>query len=107
MAWSSSLTTAILVSIRNATTRIYVTRLTDGLRKYRTQTFSTKVEEYRNMTQAAAESAAASMDSDTLDGSGNRTVVTSEVSRQNEADAYKIVKTTAYTSAWSDWSAYA
>jgi len=106
MAWATSLTTAVLVSQRNSTSRVYSTNILTGLRRHRDQTSTTTVEEYWNMTQAAATAAAASMDSDTQDVNQNRTVVTSEVSRQNEADAYKITKTTAYTSAWSDWSDY-
>ena len=55
---------------------------------------------------AAASAAAAGMASDTMDAGGNRTVVTADAQRQNEAAAYKIVKTTAYTSAWSAWTDY-
>ena len=110
MAWSSSLTDAILLSKTRSKTRRYITRVTDGLRKYSEQTFWTTVEEYRSLTQAVADSEAESMASDTVDGTYpylNRTVVTAEVHRQNDADAYKIVKTTAYTSAWTAWTEYA
>jgi hypothetical protein len=46
------------------------------------------------------------MSSDSIDGNGKRTVVTAETSRQNDAGAYKITKTTQETTAWSAWSAW-
>lgn len=106
MAWSDSTTEAILVSLTRSKSRRYITRVLDGTRKHSEQTMWTKVEEYPNMTLAAADSAATSMASDDLDANGGRTVVTADVQRQNKAAAYKVVKTTAYTSAWSDWTDY-
>lgn len=107
MAWLSSTPAAVRVSHTISSTRFYVTNVITGLRKYRTQSFWTTVDEYRSMTQTAAETAASGMASDTTDGSNNRTVVTANVQRQNEADAYKVVKTTAFTGGWSAWSEYA
>ena len=106
MGWAISITEAILVSTTRSKSRRYITNLGTGLRKHSEQTFWTTVQEYRNMTQSAASAAAAGMASDTMDAGGNRTVVTADVQRQNEAAAYKIVKTTAYTSAWSAWTDY-
>lgn len=104
MGWATSITEAILVSTTRSKSRRYIIRWPSGTREYSQQTFLTTVEEYRNMTQAAANSAAGNMAADNLDGYGGRTVVTADVQRQNEAAAYKIIKTTAYTSAWSEWA---
>lgn len=107
MAWSSTLTQSVLISKTSSKSRYYRVNVLTGTRSYRDQTFVTTVEEYRGMTQAAAESAAAGMASDTLDANFNRTVVTANVRRANEACGYTIEKTTAYTSNWSAWSAWA
>lgn len=106
MAWKTSLTESVLVSTARSKTRQYITRVLDGKRRHREQSFSTVVVEHRNMSLATAEANAAAMASDILDGGGNRTQVTADVQRQNEAGAYKIIKTTAYTSAWSEWTDY-
>ena len=108
MSWPTSLTEAILISQRRAKERVYQYYIAEPVQsRYRDRTYLTTVEEYRTMTEAAALAAAAGMESDTVDGGGNRTVVTADVQRQNDADAYKIVKTTAYTSEWTAWSAWA
>ena len=106
MGWATSQTEAILISTTRSKSRRYLTNLLTGLRRHSEQTFLTTVEEYRNMTQAAANSAAGVMAADNMDGYGGRTVVTADVQRQNEAAAYKIIKTTAYTSEWSAWTDY-
>ena len=106
MGWIDTLTTATLISVTRSKSRRYITNILSGLRKHSEQTFWTKIEEHCNKTQSAAESAASAMDSDTTDSSGNRTNVTASVQRQNEAAAYKVVRTTSYTSAWSAWTDY-
>lgn len=56
------------------------------------------------MDEATANAAASSMSSDSMDAERNRTTVTADVSRQNDAGAYKIAKTTQVTTAWGAWS---
>lgn len=107
MAWATDLTEEIRISYTTSVTRIYMTRVIDGLRRYRTQSFWTSVDEYRNMDQATCEAHIAGLSSDTSDANGNRTTVTCSIQRQNDAGAYKIVKTTAFLGSFDDWSAYA
>lgn len=108
MAWATTLETAALitVSVRRVTESMYVYYSSSESRRYSSRTITTTVVEYRNMDEATANAAASAMSSDVMDGSHNRTVVTADVARQNDAGAYKIIKTTQVTTAfgaWSDW----
>lgn len=108
MAWATTLETAALikVSVRRVTESMYVYYSSSESRRYKSRTITTTVVEYRNMDEATANAAASAMSSDVMDGSHNRTVVTADVVRQNDAGAYKIIKTTQVTTAfgaWSDW----
>ena len=106
MAWVTTLEAAALVtvSVRRITESMYVYYSSSASRRYCSRTTTTTVVEYRNMDEATANAAASSMSSDSMDGSKTRTTVTADVSRQNDAGAYKIAKTTQVTTAWGAWS---
>ena len=106
MAWVTTLEAAALVtvSVRRITESMYVYYSSSESRRYCSRTTTTTVVEYRNMDEATANAAASSMSSDSMDAERNRTTVTADVSRQNDAGAYKIAKTTQVTTAWGAWS---
>lgn len=106
MGWLTTLPAPISISKRNIVETVYQYANAGANRRYSSRQITTTVVEYRSMTEAAANTSASTMSSDSIDGNGKRTVVTVEISRQNDAGAYKITKTTQETTAWSAWSAW-
>lgn len=94
MGWLTSAPVPVVISIRRAVTKENQHRTYD----YRvlTRTITTTVTEYRGMTKDAADALAqsAGMNSSTLDAWDVLSASSStDVQRQNEADAYKVVRT--------------
>jgi hypothetical protein len=107
MAWSSTATEGIIISKRRAPAK----EIQHGTYQYRIITISsvTTVTEYPNMTYAAADSLAGTSgwNDVTIDTDGRVTASSqADVVRQNEADAYKVVRTqlavTVSVGAWTN-----
>lgn len=72
--------------------------------QYSERSISVYVDHYTSMTYATANTQAGTMRSDSRNASGVGTLVTATVESQNDAGAYRIVKTTQTWGAWGAWT---
>lgn len=103
MGWLTSLPSGVLKQSGANVERKWRYYGTDGW-QYCERTVTVTVTEYGAMTSGTATSEAAAMRSDTRDQNGTGTLTTASVEQQNEAGAYRIVKTAQTWSAWGDWT---